>query len=156
MKFNESFEQPNNPEDSIEEIIKAQKILLTYNKMREKLSELDPDLVKLIRATLKEKVYKKVYKDLENKYDELSEKSEELIESPNSETPEIRKEREEIKDKLNEIMNLQESMGPIIDEIERSGFIIDNSSSEDIKEAESVIAELDLELRSTEVDQNLN
>jgi hypothetical protein len=156
MKFNESFEQPNNPEDSIEEIIKAQKILLTYNKMREKLSELDPDLVKLIRATLKEKVYKKVYKDLENKYDELSEKSEELIESPNSETPEIRKEREEIKDKLNEIMNLQESMGPIIDEIERSGFIIDNSSSEDIKEAESVIAELDLELRSTKVDQNLN
>jgi DNA repair exonuclease SbcCD ATPase subunit len=156
MKFNESFEQPNNPEDSIEEIIKAQKILLTYNKMREKLSELDPDLVKLIRATLKEKVYKKVYKDLENKYDELSEKSEELIESPNSETPEIRKEREEIKDKLNEIMNLQESMQPLIDEIERSEFIIDKASKEDFKEAESVIAELDLELRSTKVDQNLN
>lgn len=161
MKFNEPFEQPSNPEENfhkeIERIIAlAQKNIDLYNIISSKLEEQDPETIDLIRALLKEKVFKKIHKDLETKLDELTEKSEELIESPNSEDPDVKEKRKKIADQINEMLEKQEEFKPLINEIMESKFVIDSSSKEEIKKAEGIIAELKIEIDSLESDRRLN
>lgn len=161
MKFNEPFEQPNNPEENTQkEIIKiiklAKKNIALFNAISEKLRTQDEKIIILTKALLREEVFKKIHKDLENKFDELTNKSYELIESPDSNKPEVKEERRRIADQINKIMEKQEEFKPLIDSVKESEFIIDSSSREDIKKAESLIAEITLEIDSLGSDSELN
>lgn len=82
--------------------------------------------------------------------------SEKLIESPNSESPEIREQRERVKNALNEIMDLQEEMKPLVNKAQESEFVIDSASKEEKERADRIIAELNIELASANADTKLN
>ena len=140
MKLNESFGgnyDENLPTDP-ENLLLSSRIKSFLNNVGETLSGLDKETFKLVRAILNKKQLKEINTELNDKYNELSEQSEKLIESENSNSPEIRKKRAEIAKELNQILETQEELEPLLINLEESEIIISMASQEEKDKAEKI------------------
>jgi hypothetical protein len=112
------------------------------------MESIDPEILDLVKAITTIETFDALKKDLDEFYDELSTESEELIESPNSNSPEILVKRKEIAEQINEILEIQDELKPLMLKNELSKSILQSASEENMEKARILINSIHTEINT--------